>query len=177
MEVPVLEYERSIAFFDGMFAWLGYRSTYSMARFPFFHSYIGVQPAQSGPVPRHADHATGRHRIALRARSRRKVDDFHREFLLPNGVVVTDEPAEYPVYTPGYYAVFFDDPFAGIHFELGHTPMVPSPAALLRWRKAPTSVWRSRPQWRVAPWKQAMRDLPSRNRRSGRFGRGRDESG
>jgi len=48
VEFSVLDYEESIAFFDKMFGWLGYksfwtldigyRSTYYMARFPFFHS-------------------------------------------------------------------------------------------------------------------------------------------
>ncbi|OYV74969.1 MAG: hypothetical protein B7Z66_14645 [Chromatiales bacterium 21-64-14] len=39
-------------------------------------------------------------------------------------VKVTDAPSEYPTYAPGYYAVFFDDPFTGIHFELSYTPLL-----------------------------------------------------
>ena len=44
-------------------------------------------------------------------------------------------PTEYPEYTPGYYAVFFDDPINGIQWELARLPTVPSPAAMWRtWR-------------------------------------------
>ena len=71
IELSVLNYEESMRSFDKMFGWLGYksfwtldigyRSTYYMARFPFFHSYIGIQPAQTGSQLVHADHATGIH--------------------------------------------------------------------------------------------------------------------
>ena len=40
---------------------------------------------------------------------------------------MTDEPKDYPQYWPGYYAVFFDDPINGIHWELAWVPKVPSP--------------------------------------------------
>jgi len=156
-----------------MFGWLGYKSfwtldigyhsTYYMARFPIPHSYIGIQPAQTGARLRPQEHATGIHHIALWARSRREVDAFHRDFLLPNGVEVTDPPAEYPVYTPGYYAVFFNDPITGIHFELAHTPTIPSIAAVRSWIAALKDAWKGHPEWEQPPWKQAMRNLPSRD--------------
>jgi catechol 2,3-dioxygenase-like lactoylglutathione lyase family enzyme len=176
VELSVLDYEESIKFFDRMFGWLGYksfwtldigyRSTYYMARFPFFHSYIGIQPARSGNKLAHADRATGIHHVALWARNRKEVDDFHTHFLLKNNVPVTDEPAEYPVYAPGYYAVFFDDPITGIHLELSYTPMLPSPAAWMRWIRALKAEWKKHPEWEVPPWKQAMRKLPSRREQS-----------
>ena len=63
-----MDYDDSIAFYDAMFGWLGYRSfwtldieyrsTYYMARFPA-HSYIGIQPAASGQKLRHSDQAGG----------------------------------------------------------------------------------------------------------------------
>jgi len=170
VELSVLDYDKSIAFFDKMFGWLGYksfwtldmgyRSTYYMARFPFFHSYIGIQPAADGEVIRHADKKPGIHHIALWARNRSEVDRFYKEFLLANKVHVSDAPAEYPIYTPGYYAVFFDDPFTGIHFELAHTPLIPSVSAYLKWRKALREEWKQHPEWKTPPWKAAMRDLP-----------------
>lgn len=170
VELSVLDYEASVAFFDRMFGWLGYRSfwtldmgyrsTYYMARFPFFHSYIGIQPASEGAAVRHADRTPGIHHLALWARSRREVDRFHRDFLCANEVKVTDAPAEYPTYTPGYYAVFFDDPCTGIHMELAHTPLVPSIPAYLRWRNALKAEWQQHPEWETPPWKEAMRDLP-----------------
>lgn len=173
VEFSVLSYADSIEFYDGMFGWLGYksfwtldigyRSTYYMARFPFFHSYIGIQPARNGQALCHEDRPTGIHHIALWARGRREVDRFHDEFLLRKGVEITDEPAEYPVYTPGYYAVFFNEPFTGIHWELSHTPLIPSISSYLKWRRALKEAWREHPEWKNFPAKEAMRDLPSRS--------------
>lgn len=172
VELSVLDYADATAFFDRMFGWLGYtsfwsldlgyRSTYYMARFPLPHSYIGIQPAASGEALDHARQQTGIHHVALWARSRREVRCFHREFLVPNGVEVTDEPAAYPLYAPGYFAVFFNDPITGIHFELAWTPTLPSPRAVWRWRRALKAAWKAHPEWQQPPWKQAMRPLPSR---------------
>lgn len=172
VEFSVLDYDESIAFFDKMFGWLGYksfwtldigyRSTYYMARFPLFHSYVGIQPAKAGSKLNPEEHATGIHHIALWARSRREVDDFYRGFLLRNGVEVTDPPTEYSVYTPGYYAVFFNDPVTGIHLELCHTPSIPSLAACKRWIADLKSEWKVHPEWDSPPWKEAMRRLPSK---------------
>ncbi len=172
VEFSVLDYDKSIAFFDRMFGWLGYksfwtldigyRSTYYMARFPFFHSYIGIQPATSGGKLHPKEHATGIHHIALWARSRREIDAFYKDFLLQSDAEVTDPPAEYPTYTPGYYAVFFNDPITGIHFELSHTPAIPSLSAYRRWISALKAVWQGHPEWKRPPWKEAMRELPSR---------------
>jgi catechol 2,3-dioxygenase-like lactoylglutathione lyase family enzyme len=175
VELSVLDYAASVAFFDEMFGWLGYksfwtldlgyRSTYYMARFPFPHSYIGIQPARAGAKLSHAERATGVHHVALWARNRREVDEFHRGFLLPHEVPVSDAPAEYPLYTPGYYAVFFDDPITGIHFELAHTPYIPSLGSLRRWRTALKEARKAHPEWRAEAWKEAMRRLPPRRGR------------
>jgi len=172
VELSVLDYPASIAFFDKMFGWLGYksfwtldlgyRSTYYMARFPFPHSYVGIQPARSGEKLRHGDHATGIHHVALWARNRREVDEFHGDFLQRNDVPVTDAPAEYPVYAPGYYAVFFDDPITGIHFELACTPVLPSPAAIRRWLTALRNARKTHPEWKEDAWKEMMRKLPGK---------------
>lgn len=68
----------------------------SVARFPTFHSYIGIQPARTGEELRHTDQAVGINHVALWARSRAEVDRFYREFLTRRGIRVTDEPREYP---------------------------------------------------------------------------------
>jgi len=173
VEFSVLNYEESIAFYDKMFGWLGYksfstldigyRSTYYMARFPLFHSYIGIQPAECGVKLNSEEPAPGIHHIALWARNRREVNDFHSAFLLRNNVEVTDPPKVYPVYTPGYYAVFFNDPITGIHFELCHTPLIPSFSAYRRWIGALKREWKRHPEWKKPPWKEAMRILPSKS--------------
>ncbi|KGI77563.1 VOC family protein [Oleiagrimonas soli] len=173
VEFSVLDYEASVRFYDRMFGWLGYRSfwtldlgyrsTYYMARFPFPHSYVGVQPAKSGERLDHAARAVGIHHIALWARRRREVDAFHREFLLPNGIHVTEPPQAYPLYAPGYYAVFFDDPINGIHWELAHTPLLPSPAQYLAWRRALAEAAKQHPEWQRSPAQEAMRVLPGRH--------------
>ena len=52
----------------------------------------------------------GLQHLAFRARGKGVVDSFYTNFLLPNGILVLDEPKEYPEYYKGYYAVFFEDP-------------------------------------------------------------------
>ena len=172
VEFSVLNYEESVEFFDKMFGWLGYksfwtldigyRSTYYMARYPFFHSYIGIQPATAGPRLNHTEHSAGIHHVALWARSRKEIDAFYADFLLRNQVEVTDPPADYPSYSPGYYAVFFNDPLTGIHFELSHTPLLPSVTSFLSWIRELKKIWREHPEWPKAPWREALRQLPSR---------------
>jgi catechol 2,3-dioxygenase-like lactoylglutathione lyase family enzyme len=176
VEFSVLDYDESIKFFDKMFGWLGYksfwtldidyRSTYYMARFPFFHSYIGIQPAKTGIKLKSFEHQAGIHHIALWAKSRKEVDLFYREFLQKYKVEVTDPPSEYPVYTPGYYAVFFNDPITGIHFELAYTPSIPSLRSYFRWLNILKGIWKEHPEWENPPWKEAMRELPPRNKRA-----------
>lgn len=177
VEFSVLDYDASVEFYDWMFGWLGYksfwtldigyRSTYYMARFPIPHSYIGIQPAKAGEPVDYAGRATGIHHIALWAKNRKEVDRFHQDFLVKSGIPVSDAPAEYAVYSPGYYAVFFDDPINGIHWELAHTPCIPSPASYLRWIRALQNIARGHPEWTRSVARQAMRTLPLRDRDGG----------
>ena len=173
VELNVLDYDASIAYYDAMFGWLGYRSfwtldieyrsTYYMARFPVPHSYIGIQPAATGGKLRHTDQAVGINHVALWARSRAEIDRFHDDFLVPNGVPVVYSPQEYPEYTPGYYAVFFDDPINGIQWELARLPTIPSPAAAWRSWRALRGYQRQHPEWTHSVAREAMRTLPGRN--------------
>lgn len=172
VEFSVLDYDNAIKFYDRMFGWLGYksfwtldigyRSTYYMARFPVPHSYIGIQPANQGEKLNHEDHATGIHHIALWARSRKEVDQFYRAFLLKERVSVTESPDEYPLYAPGYYAVFFVDP-TGIRWELAYTPLIPMPRDILRTLRMGRELRKQHPEWKHHPVKEMMRTLPSRN--------------
>jgi catechol 2,3-dioxygenase-like lactoylglutathione lyase family enzyme len=171
VEFSVLDYENSIRFYDRMFGWLGYKSfwtldigycsTYYMARFPFPHSYIGIQPATQGGKLKHEDHASGIHHIALWARSRKEVDEFHTNFLLREGITVTDSPGEYPIYAPGYYAVFFLDP-TGIRWEFAYTPRIPMPWDILKTLRQSKALRKQHPEWRQPPFKEMMRTLPSK---------------
>lgn len=137
VEFAVLEYDESIAFYDCMFGWLGYssfsslnmeyQSIYYMTRYANPHSYIGIQPARTGEKLTRSEQAVGITHIALRARGRKEVARFHCDFLTRRHIPVTDEPREFPQYWPGYFAVFFDDPINGIHWELAWVPKVPTP--------------------------------------------------
>ena len=89
--------------------------------------YYMTRHARSGDRLTHQDQAVGINHIALWARNRAEADHFHREFLMTRDIPVTDAPKAYPHYWPGYYAVFFDDPINGIHWELAWIPKVPSP--------------------------------------------------
>lgn len=141
VEFAVLNYDDSIAFYDAMFGWLGYssfstlnmeyQSIYYMTRLASSpHSYIGMQPARTGNKLTHTDQAVGINHVALWARSRTEVDRFHSEFLAKRKISATDGPTEYPQYWPGYYAVFFDDPINGIHWEIAWLPRIPTPRQL-----------------------------------------------
>jgi len=171
IEFSVLDYKDSIKFYDHMFGWLGwksfwtldigYRSTYYMARFPFFHSYIGIQPAKSGDKLSHEDQATGIHHIAIWARNKKEVDNFYEKFLVNERITVTEPPDEYPVYAPGYYAVFFVDP-TGIRWELAYTPYIPMPWDIIKTLKAAKALSQQHPDWKHHPSKEMWRRLPSR---------------
>ena len=175
VEFAVLDYERSIAFYDSMFGWLGfdsfsslnmeYQSIYYMTRFVNPHSYIGIQPARTGETLSHVDQAVGINHIALWARSRGEVDRFHTDFLVGRGLPITDEPKDYPQYWPGYYAVFFDDPINGIHWELAWLPKIPSPQQVWSFYRAMRTHSGSRPDLaRTVPglMLQARRELLAR---------------
>lgn len=176
VEFAVLNYGDSIAFYDALFGWLGYssfstlnmeyRSIYYMTRFETSpHSYIEIQPARTGNRLTHTDQAVGINHIALWARSRTEVNRLHREFLVGNKIRVTEAPREYPQYWPGYYAVFFDDPINGIHWELAGLPKAPTPRQLWSSYRALRTQANSRPDLaNTLPSlvRQASRALPQR---------------
>ena len=178
VEFAVLDYERSLAFYDALFGWLGYssfsslnmeyQSIYYMTRHLGTHSYIGIQPAAAGRRLSHGDRTVGVDHIALWARSRREVDRFHAEFLVASDITVTDVPTAYPQYRPGYYAVFFDDPINGIHWELAWMPLLPSPRQVWSSYRALRGFARARSDLpRTVPgvlWR-AHRSLPRRGPR------------
>lgn len=73
-----------------------------------YHVSIGLVRARDGAAA-HDRFNPGLHHLALRATSREDVDALH-VLLQKIGANILDAPAEYPQYSPGYYAVFFADP-------------------------------------------------------------------
>jgi catechol 2,3-dioxygenase-like lactoylglutathione lyase family enzyme len=81
---------------------------------------IEVRPPRE-PAPRahHERYSPGIDHLAFHADSREDVDRLHA-LLIEAGYDVADPPAEYD-YSPGYYAVAFDDP-DGIRLEVVYEP-------------------------------------------------------
>jgi catechol 2,3-dioxygenase-like lactoylglutathione lyase family enzyme len=64
----------------------------------------------------------GLNHVAFRVERREDVDRFRREFLEARGVpTLYGSPREFPEYSPGYFAVFFEDPDR-IKLEVAHVP-------------------------------------------------------
>jgi catechol 2,3-dioxygenase-like lactoylglutathione lyase family enzyme len=83
---------------------------------------LGIEvrpPAGPAPRERHERYCPGIDHLPFHAASRPDVDALY-EKLVGAGYEVADPPAEYD-YTPGYYAVAFDDP-SGIRLEVVHDP-------------------------------------------------------
>ncbi len=76
-------------------------------------------PAHAAPRDRHERYSPGIDHLAFHAESRDDVDALYAS-LIGAGIPVADPPAEYD-YTPGYYAVAFDDP-SGIRLEVVYEP-------------------------------------------------------
>lgn len=76
-------------------------------------------PAHPAPRSVHERYSPGIDHLAFHASSRDDVDAVHM-LLTAAGHPVADPPAEYG-YSPGYYAVAFDDP-DGIRLEVVHEP-------------------------------------------------------
>ncbi|MET0850451.1 MAG: VOC family protein [Candidatus Rokuibacteriota bacterium] len=67
----------------------------------------------------------GLNHVAFRVARREDVDAFHVGFLRARGVpTLYDTPRPFPEYTPGYYAVFFEDPDR-LKLEVAHVPELP----------------------------------------------------
>lgn len=84
-----------------------------------YHVSIGLVRALPD-APAHNKRHPGLHHLAFRAESRADVDALYA-LLQKIGANVLDAPAEYPQYSPGYYALFFTDP-DGLKLEYVHKP-------------------------------------------------------
>ena len=92
---------------------------------------LGLRQSQSDANPLPYDrYGVGVHHVAFMARSRRRVDE--RAAWLRDRPEATIESGPGPYdYTPGYYAVFFEDP-DGVKLEIVHRPLWRVPFARRR---------------------------------------------
>ncbi len=131
IDLNVSDLDRSRAFYDRILREIGYVPVdYSAPGDPAGYDWIA--PATSGirlsiglyqartPAAKHDRFAPGIHHLALRADSRKQVDQLYQTLLQVNAQIL-DPPKDYPKYEPGYYAVFFLDP-DGIKLEYVFTP-------------------------------------------------------
>ena len=64
----------------------------------------------------------GLNHLCFGVRERADVDRFLTEFMTPHSIgALYDSPREYPDYSAGYYAVFFEDPDR-LKLEVAHVP-------------------------------------------------------
>jgi catechol 2,3-dioxygenase-like lactoylglutathione lyase family enzyme len=126
LDLSVRDLRASTDFYDRVLPLLGFRRFADSPEGPIWAGAsveVGLQQARAGSAP-HDRRAPGLHHLAFTAPTREAVDALHRE-LVRLGVPVLDPPAEYPEYTPGYYAVFFADP-DGVKLEYVFTPRWPA---------------------------------------------------
>ncbi|HLC31684.1 MAG TPA: hypothetical protein VJK51_03375 [Candidatus Nanoarchaeia archaeon] len=66
--------------------------------------------------------ATGINHISFKVSSQKEVDAFKKEFLDKHTIpTLYNSPKEFPEYTKGYYAVFFEDPDR-VKLEVAYVP-------------------------------------------------------
>jgi len=125
IDITVRDMAHSTAFYDSVLPLMGFQRFPDAPEGPLWAGEsveFGLQSARSATP--HDRYAAGLHHLAFTAPSRAAVDTLHVQ-LGELGVSILHAPAEYPEYTPGYYAVFFADP-DGIKLEYAHTPEWPA---------------------------------------------------
>lgn len=122
IDVTVNDLARSAAFYDKVMPALGFKrlpdNDRNNIRWANAHISFAIRPASERAEFNR--YRVGFHHLALKAKSRAAIDEFHR-FLIREKLPVLDAPAEYPQYGANYYAVFFADP-DGMKLELVHFP-------------------------------------------------------
>jgi glyoxylase I family protein len=129
VDLVVSSIERSLAFYRGLLAPLGWVGTVEQEGErgetihylvgPDFGGTLGLRERQSGSSGPYDRYAVGLHHLAFEAPSRKAVDEA-ASWLRGQGAEIDGEPGERH-YTPGYYAVFFLDP-DGLKLEIVHRP-------------------------------------------------------
>jgi glyoxylase I family protein len=128
LDLNVSDPDRSLPFYGLVLEYLGLQRAEAPADRGIWEQHlpggaswaIEVRPPRE-PIARrrHERYAPGIDHLAFHAESRADVDGIYA-VLVEAGYDVADPPSEYD-YTPGYYAVAFDDP-DGIRLEVVHEP-------------------------------------------------------
>ena len=126
IELRVSNLNRSEEFYDPVCEFLGYGKHHRMKASILYRRREGigdlilVRTRKAGAGLKYNLEAPGFSHLAWNAESRDGVDGLF-ELLRKRGFPILDEPAEMR-YSPGYYAVWFEDP-DGMKLELAFTPM------------------------------------------------------
>ena len=129
--LAVSDVERSTAFYDKVFAFIGFKrvevpEATQQAMKTRLQAWVGqgysisIRPSKGEFAHRlHDRNAPGFNHMAFAAKDRSDVEKLH-DLLKEMGATILDAPAEYP-YSPGYFAVYFTDP-DGLKFEFAYAP-------------------------------------------------------
>jgi catechol 2,3-dioxygenase-like lactoylglutathione lyase family enzyme len=126
VQVNVRDAAVSLPFWKALLGYLEYRAVHEERGVAGFSNgttdlwLIATDQAHTG-AGFHRKRA-GLNHVAFRVERREDVDRFRREFLEARGVpTLYGSPREFPEYSPGYFAVFFEDPDR-IKLEVAHVP-------------------------------------------------------
>jgi catechol 2,3-dioxygenase-like lactoylglutathione lyase family enzyme len=119
-QVNVSDLKRSDRFYDGFLTWLGYERVLRVEQTDA-RDIVGWRRGRSRlfltqcreEFLKDSFHRKrlGLNHIAFWVPSKRGVDRFYREYLLPHRIrVLYEGPAQHDEYRKGYYAVYFEDP-------------------------------------------------------------------
>ena len=129
--LSVVDLERSTAFYDRVFEFIGFKrvevpESTQQAMKTRLLAWVGqgysisIRPSKGEFARRlHDRNAPGFNHLAFTAKDRSDIEKLH-ELLKQMGATILDAPAEYP-YSPGYFAVYFADP-DGLKFEFAYAP-------------------------------------------------------
>lgn len=126
VQVNVRDAAVSLPFWKALLGYLEYRPVHEERDVAGYSNgttdlwLIGTERAHTG-AGFHRKRA-GLNHVAFRVERREDVDRFRREFLDARGIpTLYDTPRDFPEYSPGYYAVFFEDPDR-LKLEVAHVP-------------------------------------------------------
>jgi glyoxylase I family protein len=127
IRLAVKNLSESTDFYTNLLGALGYTMVHQTVDKVSFHHLdrplaVILSQAQTRLIRRSSRGAPGLHHLAFHAESKGEVDRIYLNVLLRfEQIRILDPPCECPEYSPGYYAVFFEDP-NGIKLEIAFTP-------------------------------------------------------